>query len=153
MMCISRGTLIHIKSAGHFKVSVRDNDVDILLHESPMEFFNKTQKNRQLSCFIVPFTNIICAKNMKKYSFEKQSFHLGGNTNFKYPLYLSLLPRCLSGRESACQCRRCRFEPWVGKILWRRTWQPTLVFLGIPWTEEPDGLQSMGLQRVRHEKL
>ena len=42
MMCISRGTLIHIKNAGHFKVSVRDNDVDILLHESPMEFFNKT---------------------------------------------------------------------------------------------------------------
>ena len=21
----------------------------------------------------------------------------------------------------------------------------------IPWTEEPDGLQSMGLQRIRHE--
>ena len=21
----------------------------------------------------------------------------------------------------------------------------------IPWTEEPDGLQSMGLQRVRHD--
>ena len=24
--------------------------------------------------------------------------------------------------------KRCRFDPWVGKILWRRTWQPTLVF-------------------------
>ena len=23
----------------------------------------------------------------------------------------------------------------------------------IPWTEEPDGLQSMGLQRVRHDLL
>ena len=23
--------------------------------------------------------------------------------------------------------------------------------LGIPWTEEPSGLQSMGLQRVRHD--
>ena len=22
----------------------------------------------------------------------------------------------------------------------------------IPWTEEPDGLQSMGLQRVRHDR-
>ena len=24
---------------------------------------------------------------------------------------------------------RCRFDPWVGKISWRRKWQPTLVFL------------------------
>jgi len=25
--------------------------------------------------------------------------------------------------------RRCEFDPWVGKILWRRKWQPTPVFL------------------------
>ena len=25
-------------------------------------------------------------------------------------------PRWLSGRESACQCRRCKFHPWVRKI-------------------------------------
>ena len=24
---------------------------------------------------------------------------------------------------------RCGFDPWVGKIPWRRTWQPTPVFL------------------------
>ena len=37
-----------------------------------------------------------------------------------------------SGKEPACQCRRCRrgrFSPWVGKILWRRVGQCTLVFL------------------------
>ena len=28
-----------------------------------------------------------------------------------------------------CWCRRCRFDPWVRKILWRRKWQPTPVFL------------------------
>ena len=27
------------------------------------------------------------------------------------------------------QCRRLRFDTWVGKILWRSAWQPTLVFL------------------------
>ena len=27
------------------------------------------------------------------------------------------------------QCRRPRFNPWVRKILWRREWQPTPVFL------------------------
>ena len=32
----------------------------------------------------------------------------------------------------------------------RRKWQPTLVFLPgkIPWTEEPDGLQSMGCKEL-----
>ena len=41
---------------------------------------------------------------------------------------LALL-RWYSGKESACQCRRHRFRPWVRKILWRRAWQPTPVFL------------------------
>ena len=39
------------------------------------------------------------------------------------------LPRWLSGIESTCQCRRLWFYPWVGKIPYRRKWQPTLVFL------------------------
>ena len=39
------------------------------------------------------------------------------------------LPRWLSGSESVCQCRRCRFDAWVRKIPWSRKWQPTLVLL------------------------
>ena len=38
----------------------------------------------------------------------------------------------LSDKESVCQCkrrRRLRFSPCVGKIPWRRKWQPTPVFL------------------------
>ena len=56
-------------------------------------------------------------------------------------------------KESTCQCRRCKFDPWVGKILWRRKWQPAPVFLPgeIPWTEEHGGLQSMGSQSFRHD--
>ena len=41
-------------------------------------------------------------------------------------------PRWLSGEESACHCKRfrkCRFDPWVRKIPWRRKWQPAPVFL------------------------
>ena len=60
-------------------------------------------------------------------------------------LYLmsNLVGRWLSGKESACQCRRRkrhRFDPWVGKIPSSRKWQPTPIFLPgkIPWTEEPD---------------
>ena len=35
-------------------------------------------------------------------------------------------------KEPACQLsrrERCRFDPWVGKVPWRRAWQPTPVFL------------------------
>ena len=38
------------------------------------------------------------------------------------------LPWWLSGKESACQSRRCRFHSWVRKIPWRRKWQPAPVF-------------------------
>ena len=58
--------------------------------------------------------------------------------------------------KPACQCRRykrCGFDPWVRKISWRRSWQPIPVFLPreSPWTEEPEGLQSIGLNRVRQD--
>ena len=45
---------------------------------------------------------------------------------------ICMIPRWLSGKESACQCgrhKRPRFSPWIGKIPWRRAWQPTPVFL------------------------
>ena len=37
-------------------------------------------------------------------------------------------PPWLSGKESTCQCRRRGFDPWIGKMPWRRKWQPTPVF-------------------------
>ena len=47
----------------------------------------------------------------------------------------------------AGRCNRHRFNPWVGKIPWRREWQPTPLFLPgeSPWTEQPGRLQSIGL--------
>ena len=51
-------------------------------------------------------------------------------------------PGGASGKEPACQCRRCkrcRFDPWVGKIPRRRAWQPTPVFL----PEESQGERSL----------
>ena len=54
-------------------------------------------------------------------------------------------PGGASGKEPACQCgryERHRFDPWVGKIPWRKAQQPTPVFLPGEslWTEEPGGL-------------
>ena len=31
--------------------------------------------------------------------------------------------------KNLLQCRRPGFDPWVGKIPWRRKWQPTPAFL------------------------
>ena len=42
---------------------------------------------------------------------------------------VSGLPCWLRCKESACQCRRLRFDSWVGKTPWRREYLPTPVFL------------------------
>ena len=43
-----------------------------------------------------------------------------------------IIPGGAGGKEPVCQYRRCKryeFDPWVGKIPWRRAWQPTPVCL------------------------
>ena len=48
----------------------------------------------------------------------------------KYLFITKGLLRWRNGKESACQCRRWGFDPWVRKMIpWRRIWQPTPVFL------------------------
>ena len=64
---------------------------------------------------------------------------------------MTVLHRWFSVKES-WQCRRCGFNPWVGKIPRRRKWQPTPVFL----CGESHGQRSLagyspwGRKRVRH---
>ena len=43
-------------------------------------------------------------------------------------LYIGL-PKWLRGKKLACECRRCGFDPWIGKIPWRRKWPPSPEFL------------------------
>ena len=52
------------------------------------------------------------------------------------------LPRWLSDKESPCQCRRYRFDPWVRKISSKRKWQTTPVFL-------PENPMDKGAQQAR----
>jgi len=56
----------------------------------------------------------------------------GGRGRWVSPFVSEGFPGGASGKEPTCWCRRCkrcRFHPWVGKIPWRRAWQPTPVFL------------------------
>ena len=52
------------------------------------------------------------------------------------------------------QCKRCRFDPWVGKIPWRRRWQPTPVSLpgkSHGQRNRAGYTQFMGSQRVGYD--
>ena len=59
-----------------------------------------------------------------------------------------------SGKELAWQCRkhkRRRFDPWVGKrdpLVKHTAPHSSILAWRIPWSEEPGGLQSIGLQKV-----
>ena len=53
--------------------------------------------------------------------------------------YFPGLPRWLSWQTTCLQHGRPGFDPWVGKILWRREGLPTLVF----WPGEFHGLYSL----------
>ena len=47
---------------------------------------------------------------------------------------------------------RHRFDPWLGRSLEKEmATHSSVLFWGIPWTEEPGRLQSMELQRVGHD--
>ena len=54
-----------------------------------------------------------------------------------------------AGKEFACSAGDPSSIP---ELEWRRSWQPTAAFLPgeSPRTEEADGLQSVGSQRVGH---
>ena len=57
------------------------------------------------------------------------------------------LPSWLSVKEPTCQCRshRCGFNPWVGKIPWRRKEQPTPVPCGSAGKESACNAGDLGL--------
>jgi len=60
-----------------------------------------------------------------------------------------------AGEGSACQCRRPKRQVWsLGQedpLKKEMATCPRILAWKIPWTEEPGGLQSMGLQRVGHD--
>ena len=67
-----------------------------------------------------------------------------------------VVPRWYSGKEYACQCRRCKrhgFNPWVRKILWRREWQsiPGLLPGESHGQRSLVGYGAWGHKRTRHD--
>ena len=73
---------------------------------------NEKKKQRELTCNI---------------------FYLTYYSKYYFNIYFTLgFAGSTSGKEPACQCRKRKrkgFNPWVGKMPWRRKWQPTPVSL------------------------
>ena len=69
------------------------------------------------------------------------------------PLQYCGLAWWLNGKESACRSRKPRFDSLVGKIPWRRKWQPTpLFFLGKSHGQRSlVGYSPWGRIRVSHD--
>ena len=55
------------------------------------------------------------------------------------------------GKESTLQCKRLEFDPWVGKIPWRREQLTTSVFLPGEFHGQRNLVQSLGSHRVGHD--
>ena len=76
-----------------------------------------------------------------------------GVNNFSFPEAIATqwLPRWLSGKESTCQCRGCRFDRWVRKILREENGNPLRCScLGNP-TDRAWWASVHGVTRVRHD--
>jgi len=110
-----------------------------VLHKFYQENWNKTQEKQTKWKPFNQSSNVsdssreqISQKYTKESGLVIGSFYnlpilIAWNTHLCYGL-----PRWLNGKESTCQCRRCKrcwFDLLVGKISWRRKWQPTPVFL------------------------
>ena len=78
-----------------------------------------------------------CSNFMKNYTFgfyiyNRKFNHCGLSNLWVIWQLLFSFSGGASCKEPSCKCRRqrrCRFDPWVRKVPWRREWQPTLGFL------------------------
>ena len=93
--------------------------------------------------FILPSVSKVVVE-MNIFLFNKLFF-------FSY-LSLSSFPCSSVGKESACSAGdRVRSLGWEDPLEKEMATHSSILAWKISWTEEPGGLKSMGLQRVRHD--
>ena len=114
--------------------------------------------------FLYPFCSVptswqlpICSLYLWVQFFLKDSTHKWHQEVYVFLGLTFHLANCYqglsSGKESACQCRRCkkhRFNPWVGKMGDGMATHSSILGWRIPGTKERCGLWSTGSQRVGH---
>ena len=99
-----------------------------------------------------PLCILMCPERIYRVVIKKSGILEFGRPRF-YPWIAHLLavwrrlPWWLSGKESACPCGRRGFDPWVqdNRLEKEMAAYSSILPWEIPWTEEPGGLQFMGL--------
>ncbi|KAB0370214.1 hypothetical protein FD755_018176, partial [Muntiacus reevesi] len=129
--------LKYFNDCGHFPTHQQIDEVWDLVHrarQTSLSITNSRSPPKPMSMELVmaSYHLILCRPLLllplifpPSGSFPMSQFftseHFYENWNF---LHVGLI-----GKESACQCRRHGFDPWVGKIPWKRKWQPVPVVL------------------------
>ena len=72
---------------------------------------------------------VSCIANREKEKVNMNPVVLNWNPSYQYKLIILYQCWWLSRSRISLQCKRLGFDPWVGKISWRREWLPTPVFL------------------------
>ena len=83
-------------------------------------------------------------------------FHLFIPDGILFYIYIPCLlgfPGGSSGKEPACQCRRCRRHSFDQEDLLEEkgATHSSILAWEILWTEQPGGVQSSGVTRVGHD--
>ena len=97
----------------------------LFLHRN---FSPHTSINLTFICsLLVPVSHQMIRLSVNSVTLEKEKAPIWNNLLMNWASQVALVVK-----EPTCQCRRRKrhgFDPWVGKIPWRRAWQPTPVFL------------------------
>ena len=110
---------------------------------------------RALLCFIFLSGHSIAVINQQFSYVVKMHGRESARSLYSY-ISIFLPPMAFPGgsdSEECLQCRRPDFTSWVGKIPWRKEWQPTSVSLPGEFQGQRSlvRLLSMGLQRGGHD--
>ena len=82
------------------------------------------QQHRHVYMCVYTYMHILC------FAFLAIPIHLYFSQLLQnLPGFGTELPWCLRRQSTCLQCGKPRFDPWVGKMPWKRKWQPTPVFL------------------------
>ena len=111
---VSDNTQLMLESSGHMDGCPMVKNSTVIKAHSIQWLFLKIALRDRIDFLQNPRTLGYDSSNSASWS-----FHMG-------------FPGGTSGKEPACQyrrCKRCRFNPWVRKLPWRTEWQPTPVFL------------------------
>ena len=109
------------------KTDIFSSTISVYSRSCPVFFRETRLVSRETERKIVPCEGILLSLCRSYYQVFSQTFFFLAVT----PVVESF-PDGTSGKEPACQCRRykrCKFDPWGGKIPQRRAWQPTPVVL------------------------